>query len=63
MVLLVFCVRVSLMFHLKFVHIILVRFRLLSGLLWEIAAHSVDHMFSLYFDYLYKLISYFPFLF
>ena len=20
---------------------------------WEIAAHSVDHMFSLYFDYLY----------
>ena len=20
--------------------------------LWEIAAHSVDHMFSLYFDYL-----------
>ena len=21
-------------------------------LFWEIAAHSVDHMFSLYFDYL-----------
>ena len=27
---------------------------------WETAAYSVDHMFSLYFDYLY--ISYFPFL-
>ena len=23
---------------------------------WEIAAHSVDHMFSLYFDYLYLLV-------
>ena len=28
----------------------LVRFRFLSGNLWEIAVHSVDHMFSLYFD-------------
>ena len=23
---------------------------------WEIAAHSVDHMFSLYFEYLYFLL-------
>ena len=30
----------------------LARFRLLSVHIWEIAAHSVDHMFSLYFDYL-----------
>ena len=30
--------------------------------LWEIAAHSVDHMFSLYFDYFYfKVISRFGF--
>ena len=33
-------------FHIRCVHIILVRFQLLSELLWEIAAHSVDHMFS-----------------
>ena len=32
-------------FHLTCVHIVLVRFGLLSGL-WEIAAHSVDHIFS-----------------
>ena len=51
-------------FHLTCVHIILVRFRLMSGHLFlfvfffgggGIAAqsvpHSVDHMFSLYFDY------------
>ena len=30
----------------------LVRFGLLSGHLLEIAAHSFDYMFSLYFDYL-----------
>ena len=39
-------------FHLICVHIILVQFRLLSGHLWEIAAHSVHHMFSVYFNYL-----------
>ena len=44
-------------FHLTCVHIILVGFDLLSGHLWEIAAHAVDHMFSLYFDL------YFPFWF
>ena len=32
--------------------LILVRFGLLSCTFWERAAHSVDHMFSLYFDYL-----------
>ena len=48
----VFGVRVSVTFHLTCVRIILARFRLLSGHLWEIAAHSVDHMLSLYFDYL-----------
>ena len=26
--------------------------QLLSGIFWEIAAHSVGHMFSLFFDYL-----------
>ena len=30
-----------------------VRFRLLRGHLLGIAAYLVDHMFSLYFDYLY----------
>ena len=45
-------VRVSVTFHLTCVHIILVRFGLLSGHLLEIAAQSVDHMFFLYFDYL-----------
>ena len=39
-------------FHLTCVHIILVRFGLLSGHLWEIATHSVNLMFSLSFDYL-----------
>ena len=39
-------------FHLTCVHVILVQFGLLSGHLLEIAAHSIDHMFSLYFDYL-----------
>ena len=34
-------------FHLMCVHIILVRFRLLGATFLEIAAHSVDHMFSL----------------
>ena len=47
-----FGVRVSPTFHLTCVHIILVQFVLLSGPFWEIAAHSVDHMFFLYFDYL-----------
>ena len=28
---------------------------------WKIAAHSVDHMFSLYFDYLHYVISRFGF--
>ena len=41
------------MFHLMCVHII---FSSVSVTEWppvlEIAAHSVDHMFSLYFDYL-----------
>ena len=32
-------------------YIILVQFRLLSGHLLVKAAHSVDHMFPLYFDY------------
>ena len=48
----VFGVRVSVTFHLMCVHIILGRFGLLSDYLLERAAHSVDHMFSLYFDYL-----------
>ena len=53
----IFGVRVSVTFHLTSVHIILVRFGLLSGHVWE-AANSVDHMFSLYFDYLqFKLFS------
>ena len=42
-------------FPLMCVYIILVRFlfRLLSGMfVLEIAAHSIDHMLSLYFDYL-----------
>ena len=34
-------------FHLTCVHIILVRFGLLSGNLLGKAAHSVDHMFSI----------------
>ena len=49
----VFCVRVSVTFHLTCVHII---FSSVSVAEWspfvEIAAHSVDHMFFLYFDYL-----------
>ena len=36
-------------FHLTCVHII---FSSVSVAEWEIAAHSVDNMFSLYFDYL-----------
>ena len=47
---LIFCVIVSVTLHLMCVHIILVRFRLLSGHLLEIATHWVDDMFSLYFD-------------
>ena len=41
-------------FHLTRVFILfLVRFGLLDGrLFWEIAAHSVDHILSLYFDFL-----------
>ena len=39
----------------------LVRVRLLSGHLLEIAAHSVYHMFSLYFDYVILVISRFGF--
>ena len=46
-----FGVIVSVTFHIMFVHIILVVFRLLSGHFWERAAYSVDHnMFSLYID-------------
>ena len=44
----VFCVRVSVTFHLTCDHIILVLFRLLVATFWEIAAHSVDHMLSLH---------------
>ena len=40
------------MFHLMCVHFSFSSVQLLSGHLWEIAAHSVDHMFPLYFDYL-----------
>ena len=36
-------------FHLMCVHII---FSLVRVFFYEMAAHSVDHMFSLYFDYL-----------
>ena len=43
-----FGVRVSMTFHLTCVHII---FSSVSTF-WEIAAHSVDYVFSLYFDYL-----------
>ena len=41
------------MFHLTCVQITLVQFRLLSGHLWKIAAHSGNPICSLlYFDYL-----------
>ena len=46
------CQCVSVTLHLTCVHIILVRFGLLSGHLLKKAAHSVDNMFCLYFDYL-----------
>ena len=49
-------VRVSVTFHLTCVHIILVRFGLLSGHLWEMAAHSVDHMFLFVFCLLVILV-------
>ena len=40
-----------------FVHIILVRFMLLIlATFWERAAQSVDHMFSLYFDFFVILV-------
>ena len=45
----VFGVRVSVMFHLTCVHIIIVRFRLLSGHLLGKAAHLVNHMLSFVF--------------
>ena len=52
------------MFNLMCVHIIFSSVRLLSDHLLVIAAHSVDHMFSLYFDYICICnISYFPFWF
>ena len=35
--------------------ILLVRFELLSGTFWEIAARSVSNLFSLFFVYLYYL--------
>ena len=37
------------------VHIILVSFGLLSCIFWKRAGLSVDHMFSLYFDFLFRL--------
>ena len=38
--------------HLMYVHIIFSSVSVAEWLtFWEIAAHSVDHMFSLYFDY------------
>ena len=40
-----FGVRVSVTFHLMCVHIILVRFALLSGQLLGKSCYSVDHMF------------------
>ena len=50
----VFGVRVSVTFHLTCVDIII--FSSVWVAEWppfaEIAAHSIDHMFSLYFDYL-----------
>ena len=39
-------------FDLMFVYIFFVWFGLLNGHHLGIAAHSVDHMFSLYFDHL-----------
>ena len=42
-------------FHLMFVHIILSSVELLATF-GERAAHSVDHMFSLYFDYVILVI-------
>ena len=43
--------RVSMTFHLTcvYIHVVLVRFRLLCGnLFWKIAAHSVDHNYVLF---------------
>ena len=49
----VFGVRVSVTFHLMCVHFIFSSVSVAEWPpFWEIAAHSVDHMFSLYFDYL-----------
>ena len=51
----VFGVRVSVRFHLIFVHIIfsLVRFSYVTQTtFFKSAAHTVDNMFPLYFDYL-----------
>ena len=45
-------VTVSVTFHLTCVYFVLVRSGLLNGHLLGIATHSVDHMFSLCFDYL-----------
>ena len=47
----VFGVRVSVTFHFTCIHIILVRFGLLSGHYLGNSCSQVDHMFSLYFDY------------
>ena len=38
--------------HLTCVHIIFSSVSVAEATFWEIAAHLVDHMFSLYFDYL-----------
>ena len=45
-------VLVSVTFLLMCVHVIFSSVSVLSGHLLEKVAHSVDHMFSLYFDYL-----------
>ena len=50
----IFSVRVSVTFHLMCVHIIFSSVSVAElAPFGKIAAHSVDHMFSLHFDYLY----------
>ena len=58
--LVVFGVRVSVTFHLKCVHIILVRFGLLSGHLLGNSC-SVGHMFSVFLLFVILVISRFGF--
>ena len=54
-----FGVGVSVAFRLTCVHVILVRFQLLSSHLLRIAAYSVDHMFSFVFWLVILFISHF----